>query len=196
MNNGRLWLFRGLVLVGGAVVLAAWFLPWWSIYIYEIGADSVIIHPWGLETRLREAEANLIASAQMPAWFAPMMWAFLAALLLALLLGMFLKDRNLRIAKFQFSIPSLLFGLSGCAYLVSALVAAVYAALRMQDFFGGVNFIGYTYIDLGEPYQTGADAGLLIGFYLTCGVGLYLILLAVLRNKIIGAPKASMPKPA
>ncbi len=196
MNNGRLWFFRGLVLVGGAVVLAAWFLPWWSIYIYEIGADSVIIHPWGLETRLREAEANLIASAQMPAWFAPMMWAFLAALLLALLLGMFLKDRNLRIGKFQFPIASLLIGLSGCAYIVSALVAAVYAALRMQDFFGGVNFIGYTYIDLGEPYQTGADAGLLIGFYLTCGVGLYLILLAVLRNKIIGAPRASPLKPA
>lgn len=193
MNNGRVWLFRVLVLVGAGVVLAAWFLPWWSIYIYEIGADSVIIHPWGLETRMREAESNLIASAQMPAWFAPMMWAFLAALLLALVVGMFIKDRDLKIGKFQFPIPNLLIGLPGLAYIISAVVAAVYAALRMQDFFGGVNFIGYTYIDLGEPYVTGADAGLLIGYYLTCAVGLYLILLGVLRDKIIGTPKTGTP---
>ncbi len=196
MNNSRVWLFRGLVIVAAAVVLVSWFLPWWSIYIHEVGADSVIIHPWGLETQLREAEANLIASAQMPGWFAPFMWAYLAAFLLALLAGMFLKDRNLPVGKFKFSLPSLLIGLGGFSYVVVAVTAAVYAAVRMQDFFGGVNFIGYTYIDLGEPYRSGADAGLLLGYYLASGVGLLLIVLGVLRNKIIGAPKANPPTSA
>ena len=54
MGNSKIWLFRGLVLVGIGLLLLSWFMPWWSINVYEIGPDAAVIRPWGLETQLRD----------------------------------------------------------------------------------------------------------------------------------------------
>jgi uncharacterized integral membrane protein len=180
-----------LVIVAAALLLISWFMPWWSINVYEIGTDAAVIHPWGLETNLRAAEANMIASANMPDWFAPMMFAYLGVVVLALALSLFAKNKPFKFGKWKFTLPTIIIALAGFSYVVAAATAAVYASIRTSEFFGGVNFIGYTYIDFGEPYMSGADAGLLPGYWLALVAGVLLIVLGLLRDKIIGAPKTA-----
>jgi hypothetical protein len=73
----------------------------------------------------------------------------------------------------------------GLSYIVVVLLAVVVAAIRSGDFFNA-KLIGYTYIDLAVPYQSGAEGSLLAGYYLACGVGALILALGLLRNKIIG----------
>jgi hypothetical protein len=183
------WEFRSLLIVLIVLFLVSWFMPWWSINVYEIGKDAAVIHPWGLETNLRASEANLIASANMPVWFGPMMFAYLVIAMGALVFSLFAKRKEFKVGNFKVIIPNMLIALVGFSYVVVVVTAVVYAAIRTSEFFGGVNLIGYTYIDFGEPYYSGADAGLLIGYWLACAVGPALIALGLLRNKIIGQPK-------
>lgn len=183
------WEFRLLLIVAIALMLVSWFMPWWSINVYEIGKDAAVIHPWGLETNLRESEANLIKSANMPSWFAPMMFGYLAIVIGVLVYSLFAKRKDFKVANFNIIIPNMLIAAAGLSYVVVVVTAVVYAAIRTSEFFGGVNLIGYTYIDFGEPYYSGADAGLLPGYWLACVVGPTLIALGLLRSKILGPAK-------
>jgi len=50
MGNVRVWLFRGLVAIAAGLMLASWFMPWWSCDIEALFVkDAAIIHPYGLE---------------------------------------------------------------------------------------------------------------------------------------------------
>lgn len=167
-------------------MLLSWFMPWWSINVYEIGENAAVIRPWGLETQLRESEQALIAGAEMPGWFAPFTFTYLGIAMLALVFSLFAKDKQFKFGSIKFTLPSLLIGLVGLSYIVVVITMFVVATIRTGDYFGGINLIGYTYIDLGEPYVSGADAGLLWGYWLACVVGPLLVVLALVRNKIIG----------
>jgi hypothetical protein len=191
MNNFRVWLFRVLVIIGAALMLVSWFMPWWSIDVHEIGKNSAIIHPWGLETHLRDSEYALIADAEMPQWFPIFVFAYLGVAMLALLVGLFGPNKGFALGKIKLSLPNVLIGLVGLSYLITLGTAVVFASYRMSGYFGGVNFIGYTYIDLGEPYHSGADAGLEVGYFVGVAAGLLLLVFGLLRNKIIAAPKVA-----
>jgi hypothetical protein len=189
MSNSKVWLFRGLLIVVGGLMLLSWFMPWWSINVYEIGEDAAVIRPWGLETHLRESEQALIAGAEMPDWFAPFTFTYLGIAVLALVFSLFAKAKQFKFGSIKLTLPSLLIGLVGLSYIVVVITMFVVATIRTGEYFGGINLIGYTYIDLGEPYMSGADAGLLFGYWLACVVGPLLVLLAIFRNKIIGEPE-------
>jgi hypothetical protein len=191
MSDSRVWLFRLFVLAALGLLLLSWFMPWWSINVYEIGPDAVVIRPWGLEANLRPSEAALIEGADMPPWFAPFVFAYLGAAVLALLVGMFVTNKQFQLASIKFRLPALIVGLVGLSYIVVVATCFVVAKMRTGDYFGGINLIGYTLIDLGEPYVSGAEAYFLTGYWLACAVGPLLVILALLRNKIIGEPKSA-----
>lgn len=183
--NARVWIFRFLVLVAGGLLIYSWFQPWWSIDVYEIGKNAVIIHPWGLEAFLDQKDYIWIESAEMPAFFAPIMFTYLGLAIAALLLGMLVKSKVLKIWKFNFTLSSFLIGVVGFSYIIVVVAAVVIAAIRTGDFWD-VALIGESFIDLGEPYVSGAEAGLKVGYWLACTSGLLLLLLGLFRNKIIG----------
>ncbi len=186
MNNARVWLFRVLILAAAGLMLLSWFMPWWTADILELDA-TVVIRPWGLEENLGDF-ASWIKGSDMPAFFAPAIWTYLGICIAALLFVSWIKDRNIRLLRKHFSLPKFVIGLVGFSYIVVVVLAVIIAAIRTGDFYG-LALIGYTYIDLGEPMISGVEAGFLLGYWLACAVGPLLIILALLRNKIIGKSK-------
>ena len=161
--NARVWIFRFLVLAFGGLLVYTWFQPWWSINVYEIGNNAVIVHPWGLETNLKPQDYVHVVTAEMPAFFAPIMYTYLGLTIIALLVSLFVKDRALKIWKFNFNLPVFIVGIVGFSYLIVVVTAVIFAAIRTGDFWG-VKLIGYSFIDLGDPYVSGAEAGLKLMF--------------------------------
>ncbi len=183
---GKLWTWRGGVVLGAAVMLVSWFLPWWNFDIEELGYDMVRIRPWGLDIDKRLGSFEiLLKGAPMPAWFAPMMWALLVACLLALLVGMFIGGKELRIGKITIKLSQLLVGGVGGVFILVAVVAAVYAQMRMGSMFGAA-LVGRTSVDLGGELHSFVETRLLPGYFLAYVAGLILLALGLLRNKITG----------
>jgi hypothetical protein len=184
VSSARVWIFRVLTLAAAGLMLVSWILPWWACDIYEVAPNAVIIHPWGLEEHLGDM-ASMIARAQMPAFFAPFMWTYLGVCMLALLLSLFAKERVISLGKFKLSLPQVLVGGVGISYIVVVVVAVIFAAIRTKDFWN-LKLIGYTYVSLGPPAESGVMANLQLGYWLAGGVGILCLALALLRNKIIG----------
>jgi hypothetical protein len=188
MSNARAWIFRGLVVVVAGLMLLSWSMPWWSVDLAELGNDLVIIHPWGLEEHL-EKLAPMIAGAEMPPFFAPFMWTYLGVCMVVLLFSLFVKDIKLSLGRFRLTLPQVLTGGVGLSYIVVVVVAFVYASIRVRDFYD-MKLLGYTFVSLGPPLESGAYGSLDLGYWLAWVVGLSLVILALLRNKIIGYKQA------
>jgi hypothetical protein len=105
--------------------------------------------------------------------------------ILALLLSLVAKERVVGLGKFKLSLPQVLVGGVGLSYVVTLIVMVIYASGRTPQFYG-IKFLGYTHIEWDEMATTGVDAGLLPGYWLAWAVALLLIVLALLRNKVIG----------
>ncbi|MFZ7133472.1 MAG: hypothetical protein ACOWWR_14065 [Eubacteriales bacterium] len=189
MSLYRAWFFRILIASTIALMIVGWFMDWWACQIYEIGImDVVVIHPWGLW--MNEDEIGLfmsrISGADMPGWFAYVMWAYLAICIVLLLYSMFIKEKTINLfKKIHINLPSLIMIGIGISYIIVVLIALIFAAVRTGDFFD-MHLIGFTLVDAGEPLISGAEADLKLGYWLSCAVGPILIILALLRNKIIG----------
>jgi hypothetical protein len=118
------------------------------------------------------------------------MWAYLGIVIAALLFSLWAKDKDIRIWKAGFKLPSLIIGVAGFSYIVVLVTAAIVATIKTGEVLD-MQLIGTTAIALeggtGEAGSSGfivADARL--GYWLAWGAGTLLILLALLRNKIIG----------
>ena len=186
MSSARVWTFRVLTLAAAGLMLLSWFMPWWQATIDALADAAVKIRPWGLEHNLGPDMAALLERGQMPAYFAPFMWTYLGVCMLALLLSLFAKERVIiSLGKLKLSLPQVLVGGVGLSYVVTLIVMVIYASGRTPDFYG-IKFLGYTYIVWDEMASTGVTAKLLPGYWLAWAVALLLIVLALLRNKIIG----------
>ena len=183
MNNLRIWLFRFFILGVIALILVSWFLPWW---ICDIPTAQlwVEVRPWGLEHNLGIYSSYIEGSA-MPVWFAPFMWTYLGLVVVALLFSMFTKEKEIKLGKFNLSLPHVIIGLAGFSYIVVAIIAAVFISIRTGDFFG-VKLIGHTVVDLTYPLIGDAYSKLLPGYWLVCSAGILCLLLAIFRKKITG----------
>jgi len=188
MGSFRVWLFRGLVIVAAGLLLFSWFMPWWRAFIATINGQ-VQIHPWGLKHNLIGPDAAYMAGTEMPAFFAPLMWTYLGICIALLLFSLLVKEKTFNLGKFKLSLPKVLIGGVGLSYIVVVVLAVIIAAIRTGDFYG-TPLIGVTYVAFNDV-GTAVEAGLLFGYWLACGVGPLLIVLALLRNKIIGKAKLS-----
>lgn len=202
MGNGRVWLFRGLVVVAAAFLVVTWFMPWWRADCAELSANAVVIRPWGLEEDLGFM-AFRVEEARMPDWFAPFAFSYLAVALLALLYSLFAPDKELKLWKFKFSLPTALVGLVGLSYIGVAVIGIIVIVLRMGQFMGGtIPLNGHMTI----PLESGAleghiTTGLEPGYYLTYPAGAILVILALLRSKVLGKSErppaqVAQPRPA
>ncbi len=182
----RLWLFRGLLLVGAGFMLFSWYSPWWGARISDLtGSDHMLMRPWGVEVRAAEIRtyANR-ALYSMPAFFAPLMWTYLALCMVALAASLF-AEKQFSLGRFRLSLPQVLIGLVGLSYLI--VVAAAFAIAQIRAGAGGVEFVGSSIVP--NPMTGGSTrftGELKVGYWLAIGAGTFLIALAVLRNTIVG----------
>ncbi len=188
MSSTRDWLFRVLVLASGGLLLYSWFIPWWSAHIIEVGGiDHIVIYPFGLQVNLEGVHSFIdVAANDLPAWVTPFMWAYVGIAIAALLYSLFAKDKEIRVWKVRFTLPSLTIGIVGFSYIVVAATAVTVLAIKAGAF--GVPVIGTVitdYIDEIEGYVN-LVTSLRFGYWLAYGAGTLLIVLALLRNKIIG----------
>ncbi|MCK9525634.1 MAG: hypothetical protein M0R49_06865 [Limnochordia bacterium] len=181
--NARAWLFRGLILIAAGLMILSWFMPWWIAEVVILEDANVMIHPWGLSNTLDFFEVY-IEGANMPGWFPYLMFAYLGIAVLALLASMFLKDKVVKILKFKFTLPQLVILIVGISYIVVGVGAAVFAAIRTGDFWG-MHLLGKTLIVIND-LESDVVARFLPGYYLVYLSGIFMIILALLRNKITG----------
>jgi len=193
MSRFRVWLFRGLVGIAAGLMVTSWILPWWACTITEVGFAPVArIYPYGLwlDTEVIGGYIHYLKGAEMPAFFTPLIWTYLGLCIALLLSSLFVKGKTFNLGKFRFSLPKVLIGSVGLSYIVFSVLAVVVAAIRTGAYFG-TPLQGYFLINLGEPFVSDAYTSLEFGYWLACGVGPLLIVLALLRDRIIGKAKLS-----
>jgi hypothetical protein len=186
----RPWLFRFLTLVGAGIMLYSWYSPWWGARISDLtGNDHMLMRPWGVEVMAAEIRtyANRALYA-MPAFFPALMWTYLGVCMLALAVSLFV-ERRFPLGRFSVSLPGVLIGLVGLSYVIAAATAFAIAQIRAGA--GGVEFVGSSIVPNpmtgGSTRFTGA---LKPGYWMAFGAGTFLIVLALLRNRIIGAARS------
>lgn len=185
-SNGRIWLFRGLVVIAAGFLVVTWFMPWWNADCAELSKNAVVVRPWGLEDDLG-FYSFMLDDARMPGWFAPFAFTYLGVVLVMLLLSLFAKDGVFKFWKFKLTLPSVLIGLAGISYIGVAVIAIVVMVMRMGDFFGGIPLIGKITIPLEAGTMEGhITTSLETGYFLTYLVGILLIVLALFRDRILG----------
>ena len=185
MSVFRTWLFRVLVIAAAGLFVISWYLHWWNANIYMIDAN-VWIRPWALQSDLSFIGAeSWIKDAEMPAFFAPAMWTYFGLCMLALLVGLFLKDKSIKLGKIKLSLPQMLILLVGISYIAVVVIAIIVMKIEMAKWWG-MQLIGTVQLDVGEVFKSPVKCELLLGFWLACCTGPLLVALALLRNKIIG----------
>jgi hypothetical protein len=191
-GSSKLLMFRVLTLVGAGLMLLSWFMPWWMATIDALHDATITIRPWGLDNTFGPDMAKMVENAAMPVFFAPMMWAYLAACMIALILSLVLKDRAIGLGKIKLSLPRVLLGGVGLSYMIALVVAVVFASMRMDTpAFYNMKFIGYTRIVMDvEMAAGGVTADLLPGYYVAWVAGVFMVVLALFRNKLVGSKPA------
>jgi hypothetical protein len=170
-------------------MLVSWFTPWWGAKVSDLlGDNHMVMHPWGVEAVEIVAAYVDRSMISMPAFFAPLMWAYLGLCMVALAAALFV-EKGIALGRFNLSLAQVLIGLVGLSYLIATVTALIVAQTKSAD--AGVQFIGATVVynpqTGGNTTMTGA---LGLGYWLAIAAAVLLIALALLRNVITGRPTA------
>jgi hypothetical protein len=165
-------------------MLISWFLPWWRCEVEELQLPSaVVIHPYGLY--LDPSVAPYLKWAALPGWFGPAVWTYLGLAIAALLISVIFMKKNIKLFGKEINLSRWLVGLVGFSYIVTVILAVVIASAKMSV--AGMSLLGRIFVSMGSMMASSwAEGFLLFGYWLACGVGIYLFILALLRNKILG----------
>ena len=186
MNNARVWFFRGLVILNAGLMLLSWFMPWWRCEVEALNLkNGVVIHPYGLFLDL--GVKNYLQWATMPDYFTPLMWAYLGLVIVALLVGAWLINKNVKLFSRELNLSRWLIGIAGFSYIVVVICAVIIATIRAAEV--GVPLLGRSFVAMGSMSVSWIEGHIMLGFWLACAAGLLFIVLALLRNKIIGKAK-------
>lgn len=178
-------MLRFLVIAAIGLMVVSWLLPWWSADILALGKDILVIHPYGLEHHLGGIVDILPEGAtDMPAFFAPLIWIYFGICIAILLYTLLMKYKEVQIYRFRFKLNKLLIGVVGFSYIIVAVLAIIIATIRTSEL--NMPLLGYNVVSLGWVYETAVDSSLQFGYYLAYGVGLILLVIALLYNKILG----------
>lgn len=189
MSNVRSWLFRGLVVIGAGTMVTSWLLPWWGCWIVALGEyDKVRIYPYGLWNGLGGWGGFMGSAGEMPWFFSPAMWLYLGLCLAALLFAIWKMNKSVRLIGRNFNMSRLLVGIVGLSYIVIIVIFYFYSKMRVENL--NVAFIGMSWIEPDVMIHTYAYTGFRVGLWVACSVGPYLIILSLLRNIIVGKPRA------
>jgi hypothetical protein len=191
LNSSRIWLFRGLVAAGIALILASWFSVWWRADILMWQDRYAQIRPYALE--MDPFIRGYMPGAKLPDWMPPFVWSFFGAVMLAMVAGMFAPAKRFGIWKIQFPLSTYFISGVGVAFIVCAVVMAVYASIEMARVWPGMqlNALQTLEIDPETHSFSNVDARFLPGYYLAWAAGIYCIVLGLLSDKIKGVKPAS-----
>ncbi len=180
--------FGVLTLTGIGLLLYSWFQPWWQARIVALDQIAVIIRPWGLVSYMPAEYSKWLVGAEMPSWFAPLMWGYLGISVGALVYTLFVGYERIALGKFRIPVPKLLIGGVGLSYIVFVLVCVAVIAIRAKEFYGA-SVMGSVFVSMSDHEMSDVDTRLLAGYWLAAGVGPLLVALAIFREKILGKRK-------
>lgn len=186
--SAGVWIFRVLVVAAAAYMVYTWFAPWWGAKVAVLpGEDHLVLHPWGVEA-VAQIRANADESLySMPWFFAPFMWTYLTACMLALAASLFV-DRTVSIGRIKLPLATVLIGLVGVSYF--ACVSLAYAVGELRAGWAGSNFIGKSMIHNSTiDAKIKMTSALKIGYWLALYSGPALIFLALIRGLFVRKPK-------
>ncbi|HWQ84542.1 MAG TPA: hypothetical protein VN363_08255 [Anaerolineales bacterium] len=186
-SSVRSWIFRLLTLAGAAGMVYSWFQSWWSAYIETLDEIGVAIYPYKMiiSGTLRDYPQWLVG-AEMPVWFFPLMWVYLAVCVWLLLYSLFTDSQDkVSLGKLKLSVPQILIGLAGLAYVVFVVVFPIVVSIRSADFYGVV-LQGNVFISMNEHTESYVITALQPGYWIAVGTAVYLVSLAFLRKLIVG----------
>jgi hypothetical protein len=184
MNSVRAWVFRVLVLIVAATMVASFVKPWWTCHLHTLGLDQSVgkdleIFAWGFRPDVYVLK-EYVAADITPLRMVRLAWGYLVVSVVLALASTWLKGGKGR----------LLLALVGLVCMVYAVAGILWIRQRTWEGFG-IRLQGYSYI----PEQAGinVDARVLLGYYLAPVSGALFVLLALLRNLIVGKPKPGAP---
>ena len=178
-NSRRDWLFRGLVAIAAGLMIASAISTWWTCdvftpYMGDMG--TIKIYQYGLLHAPPEIEEDIT-----PFYQTVLAWVYIAVSVGLMLYSTWLRGRKGR----------LLLGGIGLIYIAYAAIAAfIVISGRIADF-GGVlqGYTEFNYEILSEAVEL--TTSLRFGYYLAYVAGGACLVLALLRNIIVGKPKIS-----
>lgn len=186
-SSARAWLFRLLTLAGIGLMVYTWFQRWWSAYIETLDEIGVAIYPYKMviSGTLRDYP-QWIVGAEMPAWFFPLMWVYLAVCVWLLFYSLFTDGQDkVSLGKLKLTVPQILIGLAGLAYVIFVVVFPIVITIRAADYYGVV-LQGNVFISMNEHTESYVITALQPGYWLAVGTAVYLVALAALRKLIAG----------
>ena len=174
----RHWLFRLIVAVVCSIMIWSFTIPWWTARITSVSPVGerfyqLNIYGWGIPSPTDINLVQYIAQDVTPIYQTYLAWAYVGISITAALVSTYLKGKK----------GQLLLGISGIGLVVYALVAAfMVIATRLNEL--GIAFQGTS------SYQSAHIlSSLRFGFYLACITGSLFIVLAFVRNIIVGKSK-------
>ena len=189
VSGSRTLIFRILTIAGGGLMLVSWFMPWWQAWIVALRELAVVIHPWGLESFMPQEYAAWLTGADMPDFFAPLMWLYLVLCMAALVFSLFASDKiRLGLGKFKLPLPQWLVVGVGVSFIVFVVVCAYVISLRAPEFYDAP-LQGTVHVAFSDHEVSDVITSFQPGYLLACAVGPLLTVLGLLRGLIVGKPK-------
>ena len=190
MNNIRSWIFRVLVLIGVGLMVYTWFQPWWIAHVIVLNADAVKVFPYGMTIDLGGNEAWVEGADEvMPGWFTPFMWVYLGLCVVALLASLFVSsEKRVGFGRMSLSLPKALISGVGLSYIIVAISAVAVISANAPSFYDAP-LMGTVYVYISQHEASDVKTSLEFAYWLAWGTGLFLVILGLLRNKIIGKIK-------
>lgn len=187
MKNIRTWIYRILVLIGAGLMLYTFFQPWWQAYVIALNKYAVSIFPYGMKMDVGDFGQWLAGADEvLPNWFTPFMWVYLGICILALLFSLFASSKKgIKLGKLNISLPSIIIGIVGLSYIIVPVTALIMIALNAPKYFDAP-IQGKIYVSVSSFEASWVNTGFDTAYWMAYAVGIFLVLLAVFRNKIIG----------
>jgi hypothetical protein len=184
MSASRVWLFRALVAIAAVVMVISAAMPWWICEIESDGGDFTIeVFQYGIPAYRRiyavtERLRPYMASDITPYYQTVLAWVYLAVSVVLALLSTWLKDRK----------GKWLLGGIGLVYIGYAAIAIIWIYFRTKSGYN-IKLQGHSWWDVDGEVFVNAFTRVGTGHYLAYVAGALFVVLALLRDIIIGRPK-------
>ena len=194
MNTARVWIFRALVLVGAVAFVYSFFSPWWIAHCVSsaAGIHDVIVHPYGLDDGGLGGYFKLMpdggAEVAVPVWLITLIWIFFGVACAALVMAIVFNKTTIPLFGKRLNISRWAVGLVGFVYIIVCIAGIVFAYSKVTAL--TLPFVGNAWVNLGQfamwSIELDVTSWIPFGYYLACGSGVFLLLLGIFRNKIVG----------
>jgi hypothetical protein len=183
MNNIRMQIFRGLIVMPAVLIVIAFIMPWWSLHVGHPLAGrtgDVIVYAYGLRHTLYTGLAWVNADIT-PTYQTILAWVFLIVSVGLMFYSTWLREKGKWVLV-----------LVGLAYILYGVIAALLIINRTGELgfvLQGTSYIATTEEDQMQLIPIEINTSLNFGYYLIYVAGIIAIILSFLRTLIMGKAK-------